>query len=185
MESNLTKKKLQTSKNKLTNDLWEYRGFLLEKKDKEWIVKIPDNKKIRNQEQVLGYANLLIKECCLRIDELLGIIPEEIKKIEFKKKLEEKFSAEVLPKKGFGRFNLNFSDAKVKAYEFRNDKDLNLGVPNKTKELGLIGFSLVWYKIDIKSIEISEKLNEKYKEKFTFKILEKDNITTLEVNVII
>jgi hypothetical protein len=172
--------KLQTSKNKLTNSLWEYRGFFIEKKDKEWKIKIPDGKKIRNQETVLGYSNKLIKQCCLQIDNLLGIIP-----LDLKKKNEEKYPAELLPKKGYGKYNLDCNDAKIKAYEFRNDKELGLGVPNKTKELGLIGFSLIWNKIDPNSIRIVEKYNCKYLGKFSFCIIEKENNTSLEVNVII
>ena len=177
---NESKLKLQTSKNKLTNALWEYRGFFIEKKDKEWKIKVPDGTKIRNQDTIINYSNKLIKECCLKVDELLGLIP-----LESKKKNEEKYPSEVSPKKGYGKFNLNCDDAKIKAYEFRNDKELNLGVPNKTKELGLIGFSLIWNKIDSKSNTIIEKYNCKYQNKFSFIIIEKDNITTLEVNIII
>lgn len=165
--------KLLMSKKKLSNGQWEYRGFIIKKKDSLWVIKLTQDNKIDPVliDGILKEEYKSAKEAALVIDDKIGE-PTELeklkalneKKIASKKVIMDEYGS--IQKKGFGKFNLNIEDAKKIAYFIRNDKEWDLGVPEKRFENGKTKFELTWFKeskvVDNLIVEYRERYGDKY-----------------------
>lgn len=182
----MSEKTLQTSKKRLSNGKWSYRNYIVVK-DGEWRVEEKDyfgDTQSEKIKQIEGQKT--IKDICLKIDEILGDLPESAKKKVTKKKKPIKQE----------EIDETVAEAKKIAYEVRWQLEEELQKENKEEELqgklaiplgqgkvsGKNGFIISWNK----TFTILEDIILKTKENYSnadFKVSKKEDKTELEVKI--
>jgi hypothetical protein len=146
----MTEKTLQTSKKKLPNNKWSYRGYVIEKNNSKWNTikgELTDDNSVKVYELE---EDKTIKNICLKVDEILGVLPNATKPRRRKKKITEEI------------INQTLADARKIAYKVRTElenilesqsedsEEKNKGILaipfGQGKNIGQNGFCLTWNK---------------------------------------
>lgn len=182
----MSEKALQTSKKKLPNGKWSYRGYVIEKENSKWCIvkgELTDD----NSTKVYDLeADKTIKNVCLKIDEILGDLPNS--QASKPKRRKKKISEETI--------NATLAEAKRIAYEVRTElEDILaeqseetmekekgiLAIPfGQGKTVGKNGFALTW----MKKFEVLNSVLESIQErnpKAELSAEEEENKTVLTV----
>lgn len=176
----MSEKSLQTSKKRKSNGKWSYRGYVIEKEKSKWKISKGELTDVNSLKIYDLEPQKTIKEICLLIDEILGVLPNSIKRKTKKK----------TPK----IVNETLSDAKKIAYEVRRELEILLEKNNKNNELtgklaipygqgknlGNNGFILTWNKkFDV--LDVVLKHVKENNPNVDFETKEENNKTELKV----
>lgn len=182
----MSEKKLQTSKKRLSNGKWSYRNYVL-LKDNGWTVEENDKLNDEQSKKVMAIeSQKTIKDVCLKIDEILGDLPESARKTTTRKKkpLTEEQSNEIIQKARKIAYDVRW-ELEEKLQEKSNDSEQNgkLAIPlGQGKASGKNGFIISWNK----TFDIMNNIIEKVKsdnKNAVFNLKEKDNKTKLEIKI--
>lgn len=184
----MSEKTLQTSKKRLSNGKWSYRNYVLEKDGSEWKIVDKDYFGDSKSDTVKELKpEKTIKGLCLKIDEVLGDLPESIKKKRTpKKKVKtEEETNELLSKARKLAYDVRW-DLENELEKDNNDESLKnkLAIPlGQGNKVGKTGFSIKWNKKFNQFNSLLESYKEKYGEEAEFEYEESDNITELTVKI--
>jgi hypothetical protein len=177
---------LQTSKRRITEGKWSYRNYTIVKDNSDWKISnvIGEDEKSQKIKEIEPDSS--IKTICLKIDEILGELPNSKKKKEKRKK---KYTEQEI--------NQFIAKARRAAYEVREFLEIELEKTNTNDELkGRLAIPLNQGKVVNKNtfvltfprkFDIMDSVLNSIKDKnpeIIYDFVEKENKTELKVKII-